>query len=236
MAWVALDYQTAVNVGRCSSDYYEYLSDFQEGLLKVIKNNSVNESHLFALFLIIDSTNQYCRIDPNEVGARHTYLNLFCAVLAHLLRQHPRAHRKPVWRFALSFIRRMLYLSLATRDQDVLLLSLDSLDVELPGNYSFQNLFTASQLHTPQIDNSILHYWNVEDIKASLGAGFRLTYLDQLNKPSALATEIRLSKENEFVKLLYDVRHRSNTFEKFRYIDRLFEVRLLDGLTVLFNV
>jgi hypothetical protein len=222
MAWAA-------EFGQFSSDYYEYLSDFQEGLLKVMRNNSVDESHFFALFLIVDSTRRYSmNIDPNEAAAYHTYLNIFRSVLESLIRQHPRTHRKPMWRFSLSFIRRLLVSSVAVRDRDMLLRSLDPLDAELPGNYNYENLLTASQLfYAPQIDNSILHYWNVRDILISLGANFRLTYLDQLSQPSALAPEICIQKEKEFVKFLYDVRNRSNNFEKFQYIDRLFEVRLL---------
>jgi hypothetical protein len=230
---MALDIGNVHKTGRVSSDYYEYISDFQEGLLNVMKSNSVDESNLFALFLVIHSARQYSRIDPNEEAAYHTYINMFCAVLRHLIRQHPKTHRKPLWRYSLSFVRRTLYRTLATPDEDILLLSLDSLDAELPGNYSYQNLFTASPLYyTPQIDNSSLHNWNVRDILISLAANFRITYLDQFSNPSALATEIRIEKEKEFVKLLYDVRHRSNTFEKFQYIDRLFEVRLLHNFNL----
>jgi len=106
--------------------------------------------------------------------------------------------------------------------------SLDSLDNELPGNYNYESFWTASQLHSPpRIDNSLLHYWNVEDLVISLRTNFRLTYLDSFTKPSACGTDILIEKEKDFSKFLYDLRHRSNTFQKFHYIDGLFEVPLL---------
>jgi len=105
-------------------------------------------------------------------------------------------------------------------------LSLDILDAELPGNYNYDDLWAGCQRDCRlQIDTSQIHCWNVEDMLLSLKSGFKVAYLKQITEVSNLGTEDSKKAELDLIKLISDVRHRSNSFEKHQYIDDLFEVR-----------
>ena len=158
--------------------------------------------------------------------APETFSKLFCAVLQSLIRQRPYTHRKPLWRFVLTCFRRVAAILVYPSSEvlDPLFYEGNLLDAELPGNYSYQDLWVSGlEYCTFLVDDSLIHAWNIEDIVLSLKTGFRRAFLPQLRQLSIFDDETINDREMNFIRL-FAVRHRSNMFEKYRYIDNLFEV------------
>jgi len=238
MALAAIHHVRNGDINWLSTDYYEYLSNVHEGLFQLLKTELVDEIHIFALFIIIEFTQRYCELDPSESEAFHTYVKIFSAVLQRLIQQHTYIHRKPVWRFVVTCLRRMNayrpQLTPSVRDSGMLLEALDMFDAELPGNYNFEDLWVRRHGDcTLQIDDSLIHSWNVEDMILSLKTGFKRAYLYQFNRASTLDSKTVIERETDFIELLHNIRYRSKTFEKFQYIDQLFEVRHLSLVQIL---
>lgn len=70
---------------RVPTEYYQYLSQFHNGLLLAIKDNTVDESHLFGLFFAVMSDRNW-RDRLLRGVIIYQYLPIFCATLEHLLR------------------------------------------------------------------------------------------------------------------------------------------------------
>lgn len=209
------------------SEYFEYLSDVHKHLLQVLKTNLVVETHLFAVFILVETSYRYSLFDPAGKDAVWTYTKIFCSMLQCLIRQYPYPHRKPLWRFVLTCFRRNAAFGIfpISEASDMLFHQLDLLDAEFPPNYNYLDLWTRCVGDcTFQLDDSLIHSWNVDDMVLSLRTGFRRAYLPQVNPSSTLDSETIIDRELNFIQLLYDVRHRANAFERYRYIDSLFAV------------
>ena len=221
-------FQSKKDGGRVRFKYYEYLSHFHQGLLRAIKSNTVDETHLFALFFIIVSSRTYSSFDPSESESGYTYCNVFCAVMEQLIGQHEYPDRKQVWRLALSYLRRCSAYpptdTVIVHDSEAQIQLMYFLDTQLPGNYTFDNMTVIPcQFSIPEIDkDSILHFWNVIDVILSVRTSFQLTYRNQITG------HWPMEKETAFIQFLDAARSRSDGFQKFQYLDEVFEVRLLN--------
>jgi hypothetical protein len=165
MAFAAL----SSRVGRSiPSEYYEYFSKFHKGLLRDIKENTIDESNLFALYFTSMCALEYSReIDMEEPVAFHIYRNIFCAATEHLLGRRIEYSLPQIWRFMLfKFI--LSYVDTHTcttvmQDSDIQLYSMQLFEKKIPG---MNNILTVTnQVITPScytgtiIDSYSIHHY-----------------------------------------------------------------------------
>jgi hypothetical protein len=225
MAFATVD-QIQLLGGVLPVHYYEYVSHFHASLLSALRTDTVNETHLFALFImILSSFRAYAgNGDMSESDGIFMYYDPFLAVLGRLVQQRAFPHQKELWRFSLSFLRRSCENfnknQPSTRTRHVLLRSMHFLDGQLPGNQSYETILFASIAgFDAHIANMSLHSWNVTDILLTIRANFFLTYGEQtVGGPS-------IQMESDFVHLLHSVRSRKNGFEKYSHLEDAFEVQ-----------
>lgn len=214
--------------GAIPLEYYEYVSLFHDGLLSAIKENNVDETHLFALSLAVHNPLLYS-LYPSEASAPYyTYLNLFCATLDHLIANTQNCPPKPIWSFTLLFLRRTYAypqgLTAIDHDSDTQLYRMHLLNTRLPAPNNFDGMFEPSFYFTEEgSDFAFRYFWDVTDILCSLQSNFRILYRHRSNEPS------NTGADNDFAQLLEAVRTRTNGFERLRYMDDLFEVRSITG-------
>ena len=229
MASAAIDNACRVG-GAIPTEYYEYISRFHEDLLGSIRANKVDETHLFALSLAIHTARLYSFINRKESAAYYTYLNLFCVTLEQMIRQHAEPHGYPpkaIWNYTLLFLRRnYLYpqgVAAITQDSDTHLYRMHHLSTELPAAYNFDGMLnevTDPGLYFMEEGSKFFFqcFWNVTDILCSLQSNFRNLYRVRLNQSS------NLDMDRNYARLLEAVRLRTESFERLRYMDKVFEV------------
>ena len=213
---------------RLPTEYYEYLSQFHNGLLLAIKDNNVNESHLFGLFFaVIFARDEYgsgCGTMSNS------YLPIFCAAMEYLLRQTPILDGKflpqYIWWFMLSYLRRISMgqdVTEMTQHSDAQFHYMQILDHTLRINYKIGNginRFLSSGGDCSQ-DRDFSLYWDVNDILASLEAKFRIAFRYQSRLLKVLDTD------EEFCLFIQSVSSRNGGFENLGYLDNAFKVILI---------
>jgi hypothetical protein len=200
-------------------EYYEYMAQFHKGLRKAVRENLVDESHLLSLFLITECTTFLPQPDANEY---QTYVGVFCAVLENLILRCPYPRRKPIWTFVLCSLRRHHWLLWPVNDaSDAQANSLQLLDRQLPGyeDGSKEVLFKSTSHPCRQFDRTQgLCHLNTMDVRISIETRFRLTYRHRVVNGTTI------EDEDDFRKFLHDVCTCTNGFEKYKYLDEIFEV------------
>lgn len=207
--------------------FYEYMSQFHEGLLRAIQSNTIDETHLFALHFAIccaGNSNQDKSL-PERKSEASVYSDGFLAVLHHLTVQISTTDSKfpsrHVWRFLLSFRRRVWHSTFKSEsvNDNRRLWSMHLLDSQLSNNSS--NLETNQMVvgcRSP--DPLLFSYWDTGDILSSLLSSFRVSYSNRAQLFGFLRQDLVVAE------MLDAVRGRANGFEKLHRLEKEYEVAL----------
>lgn len=205
-------------------EHYEYMSRFLQELRKAINNNTVDEAHLFAVFLAIYPNSWR---DPERSGAYYTLLGVFCAILQHLDFLYPKSPSnylaRHVWRYMLSYLRRICARrnrSMVTNQQSVTQsYTMHLLDMRLRERYD-----TRDQVHRVLFDvDQYPHrhcFWNAWDLIDSLRASFGMIYAGEAGKSEMI------DKESSLRRLIHAIHGRTDGFEMFKHLDEIQEVKI----------
>jgi len=233
LAFGALNEHSHLKAVAISTKYYQYMSQFLAELRKAIRENAIEETHLFAVCLAVWNGSYVIRQCPKEADdSYYLFVGVLCAVLDQLLVDKLSSARsgypgQHLWRYLLSYIRRSyqhprLY-DPNRQDPYDKYHALHLLDMKLLGDNGTHQTIVARPNEQISFDiggSRFSHYWDVTDITASLRAVFNHAYCPGANTFVA---------GSELSSLIKAIRSRTGGFEKFKYLDRDFEVLTCHG-------
>ena len=208
-------------------EYYEYTSQFLNGLRKAIKENTIDETHLFAVFFAVLTGRMTAWFEPEESNTYFTYLGVFCSTLEHLINRQAKARRTnstPLWRLLLSHIRRLhrFLRSFATVTQDprTHFYPMHLLDIKIPWSNEMDPIVATLPGLALNIKwCSFLHCWDVTDLTMSFQSAFNHICRRPAGTTAAIDTATALKR------LIDSIRRGSDGFEKFKYLDGIYQVK-----------
>jgi len=221
-----LRYSALALVVQTRTEYFEYVSRFLEELRTVINRDTVEEAHLFAVFIAIFHCFKPFFFDRK---AYHTYIGVFCALLRKLMQQHENGLQiypgRPLWRQQLLCLRRSYRCYDYTGDDPATqVYSMHVLEINLPDYDSDVHealfLYEAPTGGIWHDTYHRLHYFHILDLTCCLRSGFRFIYQHQgvaygkHDNTSALA------------RLIDIIRDRLDGFRKYKYFDGIYRVRV----------
>lgn len=207
---------------RPTAEYFEYLSHFHEGLLRAIKQNSVNETHLFALLLAIRPSQMHSsregRIQTSET---RTYSDGFLAVMEHLTHHVSTTEAnllsRCLWKYLLSFYIRIHPTNDYTIAESVdVIQSIHTLNHSLPGN---SNVDPVQRISTyDPVYHFLYSFWDTLDIIYSLMARLRVSDSNYWHGLRDVRDDFGIRT------LVEDVNRQTNGFETLCRLEKEFEV------------
>lgn len=211
---------------KLTTDFYEYISHFHEGMSQAIQTGTINETHLFALYLV---SHIYWNRDiglEELTSEWHIYLEGFLMVLARLTSEANATNSKfpsrDIWRFLLSLYRRAWFnrasLDGLAEKLHYLPLSMHLLDNQLTRGGS--NLETSVKIAGYSGPYFLFLYWDTLDIIHSLIAAFSLSYGTRYFGLGFVRQDLAL------VEILDGIRSRTNSFTRLHRLEKEYEVTL----------
>jgi hypothetical protein len=229
MRYAVMAYITTVIARKCKQqihrDFYKYLSHFYKGIGRAIENNTIDETHLFALFYGVISTWMYTDRETAVTGQNleaHVHLKGFLAVLEHLSPQISTSGSgfpsHLLWRFSLSFFRRSLDVYLMNLESiNDLRWSMHTLDRKLWRNVD--NIEVSEQIFGYSDRNhSACVNWDTRDVFHSLMAASCLWYRNRYYGSAFVGDDLTVEETVDAIS------NRYNGFEKLHSLEKEYEV------------
>lgn len=205
-------------------EHIEYLLYFQQGIRDAIHKNTVDETHLFALYFVIlgfynqNRRSSQTRTSDDSESELETYIQIFSAVIEHLVKESSNisydSTSRKLWKVALSFVRRTLSsASTVTR-----LSAMHLLDSSLSNSVHSEDAFDQNIISRTGYPSATAGYWDTLDTIYSLKAGFKSSYKGGIINSEISQTNLSIGT------ILETLKARTGPFRKLNSVEKTFQV------------